>query len=74
MHTSHTHHTEAIRYAERIRLRVAAISGAGVAIAAAMRERSITADEVHQLLDVIAIDLQHNADHLLNLLTGSDSG
>jgi len=70
----HNNNTEAIRSAERIRLRVAAISGAGVAIAAAMRERSITADEVHQLLDVIATDLQQTADHLLHLLVESDSG
>lgn len=70
----HTRYTEAIRSAERIRLRVAAISGASVAIAAALRERSITAEEVHQLLDVIATDLQQTADHLLHQLTGSDSG
>jgi hypothetical protein len=70
----HDSRTEAIHLAERIRLRVGAISGAGVAIAAAMRERSITAEEVHQLLDVIAIDLQHNADRLLEVLVGSDSG
>lgn len=70
----HTSSTEAIQTAERIRLRVDAVSGAGVAIAAAMRERAITADEVHQLLDVIAGDLRHNADDLLHLLTGDESG
>jgi hypothetical protein len=70
----HDNRTEAIHIAERIRLRVAAISGAGVAIAAAMRERAITAEEVHQLLDVIAVDLQNNADRLLQVLVDSGSG
>lgn len=63
--------TEAIRTAERIRLRTEALSGAAVAIAAASRDRAISPDEIHQMLDVIACDMRYNADRLLDLLTGA---
>lgn len=61
--------TEAIRVAERIRLRTEALSGAAAAIAAAGREGAISPDEIYQLLDVIAVDMRGSADRLLELLT-----
>jgi hypothetical protein len=67
----HDRNTEAIRFTERIRGRADALSGAAVCIAAAVRERAITADEIHQLLDVIADDLKRTADQLLDELTQS---
>ena len=62
-------YTQAIRFTERIRGRADALSGAAAGIAAAVRERTITADEIYQLLDVIADDLKYTADQLLDELT-----
>ncbi|WP_158755863.1 hypothetical protein [Dyella sp. S184] len=62
-------YTEAIRFAERVRGRADALSAAATSIAAAARERMITSDEIHQLLEVIADDLKRTADQLLDELT-----
>jgi hypothetical protein len=70
----HESNTEAIRLTERLLGRVDALSGAATAIAATVRNRTITADEVYHLLDVIACDLRHNTELLLSQLTASDSG
>ncbi|HEV2679261.1 MAG TPA: hypothetical protein VNZ27_06490 [Rhodanobacter sp.] len=65
----HDRNTEAIRFTERIRGRADALSGAAAGIASAVNERTITADEIYQLLDVIAADLKRTADQLLDELT-----
>ena len=65
----HDRNPEAIRITERLRGRADALSGAAASIAAGMRERTVTADEIYQLLDVIAADLKRNADLLLDELT-----
>lgn len=65
----HDRTTKAIRFTERIRGRADALSGASAGIAAGVRERVITADEIYQLLDVIADDLKRTADQLLDELT-----
>lgn len=64
----HDRNPEAIRITERIRGRADALSGAAASIAAGVRERMITADEIYQLLDVIAADLKRNAELLLDEL------
>ncbi|HEV2680310.1 MAG TPA: hypothetical protein VGV14_07410 [Rhodanobacter sp.] len=64
-HTMHVRNTEAIRFTEQIRGRADALSGAAASISAAVRERAITGDEIYQLLDIIAVDLKHTADRLL---------
>lgn len=61
--------TESIRTAERLRLRADALSGAAVGLSAACRLGQLTADEVFQLLDVIADDVKRQADRLLDQLT-----
>ena len=70
----HQSNTEAIRTAERLRGRVDALSGAATAIAATIRSRTITAEEVYQLLDVIACDLRQNTELLISQLTEAESG
>ena len=65
----HDRNTEAIRFTERIRSRADALSGASAGIAAAARERMISADEIFQLLDLIACDIKRTADQLLDELT-----
>jgi hypothetical protein len=70
----HDSHTEAIQFAERIRGRADALSGAATSIASATRDRSITADEIYQLLDVIADDIKRTADQLRDELTRPSTG
>ncbi|HWX65438.1 MAG TPA: hypothetical protein VNZ27_03320 [Rhodanobacter sp.] len=70
----HDRHTEAIRFTERIRGRADALSGAAAGIAAAVHDRSITADEIYQLLDVIADDIKRTADQLLDELAPPATG
>ena len=70
----HQQHTESIRFTERIRGRADALSGAATAIASAVRENTITADEIYQLLDVIAVDIARTAELLLVELTTPAAG
>jgi hypothetical protein len=70
----HDRNTEAIRFTERIRGRADALSGAAGGIAAAVRECVITADEIYQLLDIIADDIKRTADQLLDELTTPTTG
>lgn len=66
--------TQAIRFTERIHGRADALSGAAAGIAAAVRERTITADEIYQLLDVIAADIKRTANQLLDELSQPATG
>lgn len=65
--------TEAIRSAERIVMRTEAISGAAVAIAAAMDRDLITGEQVLQMLDIIARDIRAESTALLQRLTAGDA-
>lgn len=63
------HHTEAIRLTEHLLSRIAALSGAATGISSAAHQHAITADEIYQLLDVVADDLARSARQLLAHLT-----
>ncbi|MBB6243685.1 hypothetical protein [Rhodanobacter sp. MP1X3] len=63
------HHTiELIRNIEGLRLRLNALDVAATGITEGIRNNTLNADSVYQLLDLLACDLKTRADKLMALI------